>query len=234
MSRVTGFRWLWRANAVLIFLGGIGALVLLALLGGSIAADSFRSRDNAPETLNAEAVGAERAQLADFESVRGTSVLRAALSTEDRTAYSLGSKGDSGAVLNYLYYDPATGTTRWLFAGGHRLIRQQFWWPSPEYDDEGPVPRAIVYEVSEAVPGARPDESRNATVSIIVADPAGTVVRSVVTKADRITGVITAPDGALEIVYLKNNQLRVVVVGVPQIEALSDRELAVPSLPSPE
>jgi hypothetical protein len=230
MSSGLRFRWLWRANAVLIFLCGVGVLLLLAILAVTIATETFTEPRGPRQIINAEAVGAARAQLGEFEAVRGTSIFRAALSSNS-PSYSFASKGDSGATINYLYFDPVTGATRWLFPDGHRLIQQQEWWPESQYDNDGPEPQAIVYSLAEARPssqGAEPPEGR---VAIVVSDPAGRIVTNVAATADRLMGVAAGANGQLDILYLTDGELRVASVLPPTLELKGERVVAIPTVP---
>lgn len=117
------FRYLWRANAVLILVAvgaitfGVGTL-LLAEWGAGAA----RRREAAAGPLAGRVEGGEELVLGRAEAVPGTNVIRA-----DLVSHHGGSGFSSGGYVesrNTLFLEPGAKEARWLLADDDHIIAQ--------------------------------------------------------------------------------------------------------------
>ncbi len=174
MTSTRFFRIVWRINGVLVLLAflaiGVGMLI------GAVAALGHHGSD-AGHVAAAAGGEAEQLVFGEVQPVEGTPYVLLPLQTsaESGDSFSSGS-GVHSEARNLLFYDTASGRTRWLrpdhkaVVAAHVLLRERD-------DEKGPV-RWIRYEIEEPVSG-KEDPRRHIAVSGPGGDDTTVVLRDV-------------------------------------------------------
>lgn len=200
------FTNIWRINAILILLAGLLAVGLLCVAGVSLVASLTRPRhvDNVAATALGEAKESS-AELGSFETIVGSTVLRAPLTV--RHSGALGSSYESGATRNYLYFDPATRSTHWLCPAMDGLILSSTTLPTTDYG----APKADAVVAVHVIIGKDSNNDERLTdedsKQIAVSAPDGTGYRVVVAQADRLNKATLLSPTRLLILYSMGSKL---------------------------
>jgi hypothetical protein len=111
------FATVWRINAIALLLTAILGCCVLLFATWLIYQEATRTRhvSNVVDVAD-EQLDRSKAQLGTFESIAGSSVLRAPLRLEQEYGFRSGSKGTT-SVQNYLFYDPPSAKAYWLVPG---------------------------------------------------------------------------------------------------------------------
>ena len=135
------FAKLWRWNAVLIFIAGLAAigLVLVALVGMAFDDGTENVVHVAPEDVRKSTTS-----VGVFERIDGSDILRAPLHLVQEVSGSYSE--ESSAVQNYLFYDPSTAASYWLFSDRATLVASAKELPSRPYTEDAVPVVAVVYE----------------------------------------------------------------------------------------
>jgi len=192
------FRVIWQINAVVILLVGLlaaGALVAVVVGMAWNAARSSHEPNVADQIVvpgdapgDAEST-AVRASIGRFESIAGTTSLRAAVSTAGgSTDYS--SKSDV-STRNYLYFDTATGAAYWLMPDNKAefLNVRDFPEHSGRADEATEPVRATVYQLRTPAPRGAARNERRDQQTLAVSDPTGRHFRVLVDGVDEVNAL---------------------------------------------
>lgn len=156
------FKWLWRVNAVLVFLVLASAIAYLALLLQQRTPQPLASFfDPAPPSP----VAVEKPKPTYIYDLEKDLLIGADTNQENFEIYRLVRWGkieghpaapEAATAVNLLVADRKTGANKWLFAGFDRAIVNQepiltgrWYWHEPEIDDDIPV-EIVVLKVIEA------------------------------------------------------------------------------------
>ena len=200
------FSVVWRINALVILLAGllaVGALVAIVVSmwpsGGRSAheanvADQVAVKDGAEPgdaTPGDAEPTTEHAEIGQFENVVGTTSLRAEVRVMGRGGSDYSSKGGDTSTRNYLYFDTATGSARWLMPD-HKtefLIARDFPDHSARAAESNEPVRVTVYQLRTQAPrdGARAD--RRSRESLAVSDPDGRHFRVLAEGVDEVNAI---------------------------------------------
>lgn len=116
------FRYLWRANAIVIF---TGTCLLLVTLGPVLLRDIFQSfgrhEDPGPPVVQQTSPHQPPLTLGAFALVGGTNTGRAELSMT-RSEIGFGSSGSYTEIRNILWVDLGTGAARWLLSDHMHVV----------------------------------------------------------------------------------------------------------------
>jgi hypothetical protein len=204
------FTFVWRVNAVLIFVVGVLAAVVLSALAYIFFKDAIRTRyvGNVANAALSE-VETQIAELQPFQQIQGTGVLRAALNI--RQTYSLGS-GSKEAIFtrNYLYFDVSTRSAYWLKATTDGLILQVYDLPGSPYGQNQSETTAVVYVAVERDSDGDHRLSDSDIKRIAVSDSKGKNYRVVVDRADRLNDARLLRPDRLLILYSLGSKLTAV------------------------
>ena len=219
------FRWLWRANAVAIFLVALAALFSMAWFMVDMMEDSRRR--------HAEAQAAPAIRPGDTNDpsaslrlgapfpVTGTQVLRANLeSVEGRTSGMSGSSDDT-ETRNVLFIDTATGAGRWLLPTHRRVIvSAETVYASDDPGSHGPPVGALVL--------VKDDEDAETGDLLVFNGPATTIVPLSGVRAYHSS---TATEGnQLIVVFDRGGKYVLARFETPSMRKLSETEIRVPDL----
>jgi hypothetical protein len=232
----TFFRWVWRANAVLLLGTCIAALAAIAALSKSF----FVGVDvDPPQTVTNVAgtdIGAEALELRQFEKVKGTQLMFAPLAAKaDRTIESSASYAYGsilGTTRNLLFFDIETRNTHWLFTGNNQRIPSVAFITDPSSEDCGygsgkacvgtVTTQAILLEIAPG-PGAGPAPT---TRRLAIASPDGRQLTTIASNADGLLGSYKTPTGSLLVFYSVAGAVRVAEIDVTSRSVRSDAELS--------
>lgn len=195
------FVLLWRINAIIILLVGSIAGAALSVACYLLFKDATQVRhvDNVANTALGD-VRESVAELGSFDSIQGSTVVRAPLTV--RQTYALGpSSKEAGSTRNYLYFEPSTRSAYWLRPSMDSVILSSIALPSTEYGEK--KQHAIVYvhvTVDIDTNGdARLTESD--AKQIAISAPNGKGYRVLVAKADHLNEAMLLASGRLLILY---------------------------------
>jgi len=148
MRKAQVFRFIWRANAVIILAGGLCALVLVGILAATQLRWMFRER-HVDAVVNTDVNGnvEETLILGGATRIIGQPWLLVGLTSDQ--SYERGSFSKSAeAARNYAFVAPAE-PTRWLYDHNRFLILDANQIPGTNYDDDDEPTSLISFLVVE-------------------------------------------------------------------------------------
>ncbi|AXQ28992.1 hypothetical protein D0B54_09970 [Solimonas sp. K1W22B-7] len=195
------FNWLWRANALIIFVAGLLAVSVLLFALYMLVADLTGTR----HASNVMAVAGQeidntKASLSEFSRIDGTPLLRATLYVEQEFAYGSGSK-ETQAVQNELYFDMETSKSYWLIPGYKGLIVDRYRMPDDEYRDNPRPARASAYALVEKDSNGDGKLTGSDLKEIAVSGPAGKPLHRTGTLVESIDGTQVDDKGAVALIF---------------------------------
>jgi len=215
------FRYLWRINAIVIFIAatliavGVGFL-LVEELGRSarhISEKVIPGKDSNQERLPS---------LGGFSEVTGT---KGTLRAELRIQYETGgfSSGDRVETRNILFIAPGDKIARWLLPDNDHVISKD--------DDilESPVSSAARTIATTAL--VRSEPSNDATARLILFDPPGRRVLEISEKVSEIH-LSSSSEGKITILFARNERVVRVTVDAASFTKVQEDEIEIPDLKS--
>jgi len=142
MRKAQVFRFIWRANAVIILAGGLSALVLIGILAATQLKWMFRER-HVTDVVNTEASGRvnQTMSMGGATRISGHPWLLVGLGSDQN--YEQGSFSKSAeAKRNYAFVAPSE-PTRWLYDHNRFLILDAIQIHGRDYGED-PEPTALV------------------------------------------------------------------------------------------
>jgi len=210
---------LWRWNAYVIFLAGILAIALLIVSIVMIVADEIDDSANAV-SVAPERVAASSQYVGVFEIVPGPNVLRAPLYVDQKLASSLPKENTS--VQNYLFYDPAAGSSYWLLDGPPTLLASAKALPTDDYGQRTEPVVAFVYEqVSRDTDG---DErlTGDDLKTIALSDAAGKRFTPLLNDVTNLHAAELMKDDTIVLVYTAASKMRAVNVDLASFRVVRE------------
>jgi hypothetical protein len=228
MSRSSRFfRQVWRVNALLILVAAAAATFGIGTLIWSQVEQNMR-RDSAA-AVAAVVPGKQTTSelhLGNLRPIEGTTLYRAELSTPDHGGSSFSSDGYSSETRNILVVDSATATSHWLLPTDKELIvyNQDI---AKHETGETPAERlaATVVLVKANSSNHEAEEGR-----ILIADPAATDVRELISGVRVVHGISLTNTGQIAIMFEQKRSFHLALVDAGNRHLLSDRVVAVPAL----
>lgn len=215
------FRYLWRINAIVIFVAatliavGVGFL-LIEELGRSarhISEKVIPGKDSNQERLPS---------LGGFSEVTGN---KGTLRAELRIQYETGgfSSGDRVETRNMLFIAPGDKTARWLLPDNDHVISKD--------DDivESPLSNAARTVATAAL--VRSEGSDDTTARLILFDPTGRRVLEISEKVSEIHSS-SSSEGKITILFGRNERVVRVTVDPASFTKLQEDEIEIPVLKS--
>lgn len=218
------FRYLWRVNAVVIFLATAGIVVAVAYFTFDGMTRGHRELPAGPDVVKEKQ---EELRLGNLAAVAGTNVLQANLTVVDRkssfSSYDGSDGSDGGDIRNVLTLDATTGAAKWMFPTHAQVIRTKTLEKSgPDSSD-----RAEILDVRFARPirnGKVESEGR-----LIVSDPSAA---RVVTIAEHVNDLddVTLVNGNAVIVCQRGNHYVLISVNPVTLAKIGERTVDIPKL----
>lgn len=142
------FRTLWRLNAIGIFLGLLGGLLLLGVGLISVLGEVFAKAPQPPTPAVTVAEGASPLRLTAWRDASG-GLLQADLAEADAPrGIAFKGSGSEDRVRNVLFLDPSSGRSWWLLQDHRQQLIESHAFhlqPPGTLPDPGTAPRAILH-----------------------------------------------------------------------------------------
>ncbi len=215
------FRYLWRINAIVIFIAatliavGVGFLLIEELGRGArhIGERVIPGKDSDQERLPS---------LGEFSEVTGN---KGTLRAELRIQYETGkfSSGEHVETRNMLFIAPGDKTARWLLPDNGHVISKD--------DDilESPLSNAARTVATAAL--VRSESSDDTTARLILFDPPGRRVLDISEKASEIYSSWSS-ESKITIVFARNQRVVRVTVDAASFKKVQEDEIEVPIMRS--
>ena len=218
------FALVWRANAIVLLLTAILACTVLAYGALQIYREATRTRQ-ATDIVNVagEQIDRSTVELGQFERVEGFPVLRAPLRLQQQYGFSSGSK-ETTSIQNYLFYDPADGSARWLVPRNTALFLSTHELPDREYgrSDKAAAVVAVVYVMVETdTDGDRRLTAADAKV-LAVSSPAGMGFTRLLTGVVEANSVTLIGEKRILILYTTRKGLNAAEIDVDTRRVVRD------------
>jgi len=119
------FRTIWKIDALIILIGGVGVCLMTGYAGFEFLQSRFRPYQK-EGVVTVEGHAEERWGLGNFLTIPGAGCMVAPLNSVQSYSRSLNEK-DLSAVRNYLFLNVQDKSTRWLTPKHDRLILSMEW-----------------------------------------------------------------------------------------------------------
>jgi len=218
------FRYVWRINAVLIFLA-TGAVCLLgaSLMLSEVGCNAQRRRavEAAPPVV---ADAREKLILGPMRPVEGSDVLRGELQAP-RDGLAIGSSGYSVETRNVLYLDARSTEARWLLPDSARIISEETTVWSETHDTNA---RRRVAEL--ALVKHNGADLTVAEGTLLVFDPAGRHITTVAEGVRTLNHVSLLDKDNILVLYEHGRRYVRAILDAQSFEVRSVHEISVPEL----
>jgi hypothetical protein len=216
---------IWRANAILILVTAVLACAVLAYAAWQIYREATRTRQ-ATGVMNvaAEEIDRSKLQLGGFEAIAGTDVLRAPLQLQQVYGFSSGSK-EAMSVENYLFYNSANGSSRWLVPGNKGLFLSARELPEREYSKPEQPVVAVVYELVEADTTGDGKLTTNDAKTVAISDSIGSRFTRVLSGVEEINATTLTKSGHVLVLYTAGSTLKAAEIDVDSHRTVRDAPL---------
>ena len=217
------FRYLWRVNAIVIFLAAAALTVgTLYVLFDSFAGSSRRAEPQPPTVVKERD---KELKLGTLTAVAGTTVLQANLATSG--GKGIGSMGSSdygaGDVRNVLTLDTMTGGAKWMFPTHAQVI------VSRTLEREGRTNNDLLPILDVRFVKAIRDEQTDTDGRLVISDPAATRVVTIAEHINRIEDVTLVNDNAL-IVCQRADHYVLITVDPKTLAKTNERDVVIPKI----
>jgi len=212
------FRILWRINAVVILLTGISVCLICTVLGYYFV--NSIPRTNTPTLAKADeqstVQSAKEWKITSAERIQRGNIIRCELSSGNYYKGGSFSSRDTAATLNYLYYDLASGNSRWLLPTFNSVInaKDDMYFPGIPLDERSL--RWTSFTVAEA--GAH-------SLSYAIANPDGTSYRVLLKDVDEIINASLVDEFDLVVFYRKSDKSFVCRIDLKDQKIISTTDL---------
>lgn len=225
MSIARMFRMIWRVNAVLILMVGVGLTGLLGFLGYEIFKDKFRIRQvNETVNVSPDAGTSSEWTLGGFERVEGTDYLMAPAHSKQSYQVSYYDK-DASAVRNYLFINAVDKTTRWLVPGNGFLFlsAERLLMPANERQDDRV--HWMKYEVVKSDDNGDNRLTSEDTRAVAISSPTGEGYAEVIVSVERILGTKMRDENTLLVFHRSGGGDYVSEINLPERRVNVTKEL---------
>jgi hypothetical protein len=219
------FRYVWRANAVLILLGtaaicvSVGSFLLSELLRST---SRHQDVSAAPPVVGPES--GEQLFLGQLAQVEGTDTLRGELLASG-SGSGLGSSGYGSATRNVLFLDVQSKAARWLLQDSRHVISQSIDVRADVRESNEGRRIAEVILVKAVDRDASGDEG-----TLLLLDPTGRTVTTIAADVRAVNHAQLSIDGQINVLYERNRKYVLAKFDPTSLERQSEDELDVPQL----
>jgi hypothetical protein len=224
--KVRLFRFLWRANAVLIFTAGVVALICLAVALIHMLRWPFRDREvRAVVNTDQKQQVDESLSLGSPQNISGNPWVL--LPLESDQTYDHGSFSKSAqAVRNYAFVSP-TEATRWLYPHNRFLVLHATLLPDADYNDEQPT-ALISFEVVEKDTDGDARLTRADSARLVFTRPDGSGLTGVLDDVQGTTEQTVVGEDIL-VIYKNSTGFARVVFSLKDFSRLREEKLEYPT-----
>jgi hypothetical protein len=220
------FRYIWRIDAILIFIAAAAAVFGVVMLIVSEIKSSARQREaaaTAPPVV--ENAAKKDLRLGGLTRIEGTSVFRAEL-TSARHGVEFASGGGYGSeTRNILFIDSADASARWLLPSDKEVITFDTAIADPASSDESKPPIATVILVKPYS-----DNPDGVDGRLLLLDPVARHIHEVASGVNAVDGASLTPDGQIAILFESSRTYRLALFDHSSLLKISERVVNVPQL----
>jgi hypothetical protein len=205
------FRWVWRVNGVLFLLAALVFVVGMSIGLVAMLVEMHRDARKSSVVKVADEEIRTKENLGNFEPVKGTGVLRASLQADAEGTF--GSSSRHATVRNYLFFDPADGSSRWLIPGYKGLIVAMH--EMPEEGGCGSRDKPVVgmvYELVEADSNHDGKLDESDAKAVAVSTPGGLRFSRVLSGVEQVKGTSLTPENRILVLYTAAGTLKAALV----------------------
>jgi len=232
------FRYLWRINALLIFIVASAVVIAVGSLFTSRFTANVRRREAAEVAPTIRGGGSDKElRLSGLTLVEGTPVFRATLSAERGRGGDV-SSGYYADTKNLLFLDISRSTAKWLLPTNDELIvrvenvvaRGLGGGPgpvggrSPQGGRSLPLATVVLVKPSTNNPAA-------ATGRLLLLDVAAKRIQEVASGVRELSGTSVTTSGDIVVLFEKDRTYYFALFNPTSLEKLSERRITVPALP---
>jgi hypothetical protein len=216
------FRYLWRTNAVLIFLAtGAVCLVVASVMLSQVSCNARQRR--AVEVAPPVVADATDFHLGPMRVVEGNVLRGELLGPGESIAF--GSSGYSEQTRNILYLDAQSTEARWLLPDSARVISEETTVWSDEQDPE--ARRQVASVALVKLPGA---DLEVAAGTLVVFDPLGRRVTTVAEDVRTLSHASLLDSDSILLLYERNRRYVRALIDARSFEVRSVDDVSVPEL----
>lgn len=230
MEENKAFKLIWRFNAVLILLAGIGALCLVLILSYTIYKDKTRDRSVSNIVdIEEKADATNEWMLGKLSNISGSKSSWIALSS-DQTFRSGSTRKYSNSVRNYLFINRASNDKYWLLTHNQflfidtQLIRPQA--NTLEYIDKKSLAptEAILYSLVKSDTNGDDKLTPKDRMTIAISKNDGTGLTELLQNIDYLNGYTIIKQNKIMIVYQQDNIAYSAIINLSSF-TLSNQEI---------
>ncbi len=218
------FRIVWRVDAVLVLLVGIGLVVLLIVWVIELGSDFFEpspSRSRDVVKVEGESGLQSSFRMGSFEEVGSSAVFWAPLHSVQESSGRTGS-WKSTATRNYYFHDAHERVGRWLVDGNDLLFTSnRRVWSRGEYDDSGSV-LGVLYEVVESDTNGDGELTEDDVTSLAFSDARGRGYTVATQGIEGISDYSVLSDSVVVVLCRTGEDVRAIELDFDSMEVLHD------------
>jgi len=222
------FRTIWKIDALIILIGGVGVCLMTGYAGFEFLQSRFRPYQK-EGVVTVEGHAEERWGLGNFLTIPGAGCMVAPLNSVQSYSRSLNEK-DLSAVRNYLFLNVQDKSTRWLTPKHDRLILSMEWMAADGSSENkwGTDKKPVKWLIFQVVPSDTDGDGRlteNDRKAIAVANPDGSQYAEVVRDADELLGTTWMAGDKLLLIYTAGGKSLVSEIDLPGRKVSVTKEL---------
>jgi hypothetical protein len=171
-----------------------------------------------------------KTQIGDFEQIKGTEILRAALSLRQEFDSSYGSK-ETSSIQNYVFFDSAKKVSYWLKPKNEGLILSEIALSKNEDDQEANkfkpsqiTPTAFIYLIADKDTNNDKRISWEDRKQIAISNSSGLEFKILIDQVDRFNGYSVVKNNRVFLFYQLENKIKVVEVDLRSQEIIGNSE----------
>jgi hypothetical protein len=223
MNATRTFRWIWRINAIVIFLVAVAALCGIgSLLLGELTNNRRRAAEAKAAPVVKQADAGDNLRLGPPTAIPGTRMLRADLHVAGERTSSFSGSYNRNEVHNVLFIDSLSGESRWLLPSHRRVMvdTDTVYVPADTTRDRAPM--ASVTLVKDSPDGDTGD--------LILFDATGRKTVLLASAVRRIHNTTATGPAELVVVFERAGKYVLARIDTPTLTKASELELHLPQL----
>ena len=202
---------------------GLTAIIYI-LIRSSMRPISVSDAVNVDDRKNIKA----KTQIGDFEQIKGTEVLRAALSLRQEFDSSYGSK-ETSSIQNYVFFDSAKKVSYWLKPKNEGLILSTIALSENEdykFEPSKITPNAFIYLTADKDTNNDKRIGWEDRKQLAISNSSGLGFKVLIDQVDRFNGYSVVKNNRVFLFYQLENKIKVVEVDLRSQEIIGNSEFS--------
>ena len=202
---------------------GLTAIIYI-LIRSSMRPISVSDAVNVDDRKNIKA----KTQIGDFEQIKGTEVLRAALSLRQEFDSSYGSK-ETSSIQNYVFFDSAKKVSYWLKPKNEGLILSTISLSENEdykFEPRKITPNAFIYLTADKDTNNDTRIGWEDRKQLAISNSSGLGFKVLIDQVDRFNGYSVVKNNRVFLFYQLENKIKVVEVDLRSQEIIGNSEFS--------